>query len=117
VGGSTITQQFAELFLSARTLVRKAQEFLITIYLETLLTKKILEIYLNSVEWGEGVFGAEAAARHYFSTSAQSLNSAQAARLGRDAARANVFEKLPNSPYLASRARFDRATHARSRSS
>ena len=107
VGGSTITQQLAKnLFLSGeRTLVRKAQEFLITIYLETLLTKKrILEIYLNSVEWGEGVFGAEAAARHYFSTSAESLNSAQAARLAVMLPRPKYFEKLPNSPYLASRA-------------
>jgi monofunctional biosynthetic peptidoglycan transglycosylase len=107
VGGSTITQQLAKnLFLSGeRTFIRKAQEFLITVYLETLLDKKrILEIYLNSVEWGEGVFGAEAAAKHYFSTTAQSLTSAQAARLAVMLPRPKYFEKLPNSPYLASRA-------------
>lgn len=107
VGGSTITQQLAKnLFLSGeRTLLRKAQEFLITLYLEGLLPKKrILEIYLNSVEWGEGVFGAEAAARHYFSCSAESLSSAQAARLAVMLPRPKYFEKLPNSPYLASRA-------------
>jgi monofunctional glycosyltransferase len=107
VGGSTITQQLAKnLFLSSeRTFVRKAQEFMITVYLELLLPKKrILEIYLNSVEWGEGVFGAEAAARHYFSTSAQSLSSAQAARLAVMLPRPKYFEKLPVSPYLASRA-------------
>jgi monofunctional biosynthetic peptidoglycan transglycosylase len=107
VGGSTITQQLAKnLFLSSeRTFVRKAQEFMITVYLELLLPKKrILEIYLNSVEWGEGVFGAEAAARHYFSTSAQSLSSAQAARLAVMLPRPKYFEKLPASPYLASRA-------------
>ncbi len=107
VGGSTITQQLAKnLFLSGeRTFVRKAQEFLITLYLETFLTKKrILEIYLNSVEWGEGVFGAEAAARHYYSTSAESLSSAQAARLAVMLPRPKYFEKLPGSPYLASRA-------------
>ena len=65
VGGSTITQQLAKnLFLSGeRTLLRKGQEFALTLLLETLLSKqRILEIYLNSVEWGEGVFGAEAAA-------------------------------------------------------
>ncbi len=65
VGGSTITQQLAKnLFLSGeRTLLRKGQEMLITLTLEAFLSKqRILEIYLNSVEWGEGVFGAEAAA-------------------------------------------------------
>jgi len=107
VGGSTITQQLAKnLFLSSeRTFVRKAQEFLITVYLETLLPKKrILEIYLNCVEWGEGVFGAQAAAKHYFSTSAQSLNAAQAARLAVMLPRPKYFEKLPASTYLSSRA-------------
>ena len=68
VGGSTITQQLAKnLFLSGeRTLLRKGQELLLTLLLERLLNKqRILEIYLNSVEWGEGIFGAEAAARSY----------------------------------------------------
>jgi monofunctional biosynthetic peptidoglycan transglycosylase len=78
VGGSTITQQLAKnLFLSGeRTLLRKAQEALITLALETFLSKsRILEIYLNQVEWGEGVFGIEAAAQHYFRKSAAQLNA------------------------------------------
>ena len=69
VGGSTITQQLAKnLLLSGeRTLVRKGQEIVLTYALERMLSKqRILEIYLNSVEWGDGVFGAEAAAPHYF---------------------------------------------------
>jgi monofunctional biosynthetic peptidoglycan transglycosylase len=107
VGGSTITQQLAKnLFLSGeRTLVRKAQEALITIGLETFLSKRrILEIYLNHVEWGEGVFGIEAAARHYFRKSALQLNAWESARLAVMLPRPRYFEKLPQSPYLAQRA-------------
>ena len=83
-GGSTISQQLAKnLFLSTkRTPWRKAEEAVITVMLENVLTKRrILEIYLNSIEWGNGVFGAEAAARHYFKTSAFNLNPEQAAKL------------------------------------
>lgn len=83
-GGSTISQQLAKnLFLSGhRTPWRKAQEAVITFMLEKLMSKRrILEIYLNVIEWGEGVFGAEAAARHYFHGSARALGPAQAARL------------------------------------
>ncbi|MDP8568924.1 monofunctional biosynthetic peptidoglycan transglycosylase [Methylophilus aquaticus] len=83
-GGSTISQQLAKnLFLSGhRTPWRKAQEVVITFMLEKLMTKRrILEIYLNVIEWGEGVFGAEAASRHYFHGSVQALGPAQAARL------------------------------------
>ena len=83
-GGSTISQQLAKnLFLSGhRTPWRKAQEAVITFMLERLMSKRrILEIYLNVIEWGEGVFGAEAAARHYFHGSASGLGPAQAARL------------------------------------
>lgn len=83
-GGSTITQQLAKnLFLSGeRSYLRKAQEFVITYMLEFWMSKeRIFEIYLNVVEWGEGVFGAEAAARHYFGTSAANLTASQAARL------------------------------------
>jgi monofunctional biosynthetic peptidoglycan transglycosylase len=107
VGGSTITQQLAKnLFLSGeRTLLRKGQEFVLTFMLETLLDKqRILEIYLNSVEWGSGVFGAEAAARHYFRKSASDLNAGEAARLAVMLPRPKYFEKLPNSDYLSSRA-------------
>ena len=107
VGGSTITQQLAKnLLLSGeRTLLRKAQEFVLTMALELLLDKRrILEIYLNSVEWGEGVFGAEAAAQHYYKKSASKLNAYEAARLAVMLPRPKYFEKLPNSGYLASRA-------------
>jgi monofunctional biosynthetic peptidoglycan transglycosylase len=107
VGGSTITQQLAKnLFLSGeRTLVRKGQEFVLTLLLEQLLSKqRILEIYLNSVEWGEGVFGAEAAAQHYFRKPAAKLNAFEAARLAVMLPRPKYFEKLPNSAYLTGRA-------------
>lgn len=78
---------------------------LLTEMLEVLLTKRrILEIYLNSVEWGEGVFGAEAAAQHYFRKPAAQLNAWEAARLAVMLPRPRYFEKLPNSPYLAERA-------------
>lgn len=83
-GGSTITQQLAKnLFLSGhRTPWRKVQEAIITFMLENLMSKRrILEIYLNVIEWGDGVFGAEAAARHYFHGNAKSLGPAEAARL------------------------------------
>jgi monofunctional biosynthetic peptidoglycan transglycosylase len=107
VGGSTITQQLAKnLLLSGeRTLLRKGQEFVLTLALELLLSKqRILEIYLNSVEWGEGVFGAEAAAQHYYRKSAARLTPYEAARLAVMLPRPKYFEKLPGSPYLASRA-------------
>ena len=107
VGGSTITQQLAKnLLLSGeRTLVRKGQEFVLTFLLERLLNKeRILEIYLNSVEWGEGVFGAEAAAQHYYRKSASQLSAYESARLAVMLPRPRYFEKLHNSGYLASRA-------------
>jgi monofunctional glycosyltransferase len=107
VGGSTITQQLAKnLFLSGeRTLVRKGQELVLTYMLEALLSKqRILEIYLNSVEWGEGVFGAEAAAQHYFRKPASKLSIYEAARLAVMLPRPKYFEKLANSAYLANRA-------------
>ena len=107
VGGSTITQQLAKnLFLgSERSLARKGQEFVITMMLEALLSKqRILELYLNNVEWGEGRFGAEAAARHYFRSSAQSLGPYQAARLAVMLPAPKRFEKRPNSAYVAGRA-------------
>ena len=107
VGGSTITQQLAKnLFLSGeRTLLRKGQEFVLTMLLEHLLSKRrILEIYLNNVEWGEGVFGAEAAAQHYFRKPAARLSAYEAARLAVMLPRPKYFEKLPNSSYIAGRA-------------
>ena len=107
VGGSTITQQLAKnLFLgSERSLARKGQEFVITLMLEALLGKqRILEIYLNSVEWGEGLFGAQAAARHYFRTDAASLGVMQAARLAVMPPAPKRFEKRPTSAYVIGRA-------------
>jgi monofunctional biosynthetic peptidoglycan transglycosylase len=105
-GGSTITQQLAKnLFLSGeRTVLRKGQELVIALLLEGLLGKeRILEIYLNSVEWGEGVFGAQAAARHYFRVDAAQLGPQQAARLAVMLPAPKRFEKRPASPYLLSR--------------
>ena len=107
VGGSTITQQLAKnLFLSGeRTFVRKGQEFVLTFWLEALLDKRrILEIYLNNVEWGEGVFGAQAAARHYFHVDASQLGAVQAARLAVMLPAPKRFEQRPGSPYVAGRA-------------
>ncbi len=83
-GGSTISQQLAKnLFLTpTRSYVRKAEEALITVMIEHLWDKRrILEVYLNVVEWGNGIFGAEAAARRYFNIPAAQLGTAQAARL------------------------------------
>ena len=107
VGGSTITQQLAKnLFLaSERNLARKGQEFVIALMLEALLSKqRILEIYLNHVEWGEGVFGAEAAARHYFHIGAVQLSANAAARLAVMLPAPKRFEKRPQSSYVAGRA-------------
>jgi monofunctional biosynthetic peptidoglycan transglycosylase len=83
-GASTISQQLAKnLFLStSKNPLRKLHEALITKEIEWVLGKRrILEIYLNVIEWGDGIYGAEAAARHYFNTSAANLGSDQAAFL------------------------------------
>ncbi len=83
-GGSTISQQLARnLFLSPRkSLLRKLREALITWRMERVLSKKrILELYLNVVEWGEGIFGIEAASRHYYGKPSSELNPVEAARL------------------------------------
>ena len=83
-GGSTISQQLAKnLYLSSqRSLLRKGQEAALTVMLERTLNKRrILEIYLNVIEWGDGVYGAEAASRRYFRKSAAALNANEAAYL------------------------------------
>jgi monofunctional biosynthetic peptidoglycan transglycosylase len=83
-GGSTISQQLAKnLFLSGRrSPFRKIEEAAITVMMEAVMDKqRIFEIYLNVIEWGDGVFGAEAAARHYYHISASQLSPAQAAKL------------------------------------
>ncbi len=107
VGGSTISQQLAKnLFLSGeRTVLRKAQEFVLTFALEAMCSKRrILEIYLNNVEWGEGLFGAQAAARHYFHIDAAQLDAARAARLAVMLPAPKRFERNPGSAYVAGRA-------------
>lgn len=83
-GGSTISQQLAKnLFLSSRKAFwRKGEEALITLMLEQTMSKRrIFEIYLNVIEWGNGVFGAEAASRYYYKTGAANLSAEQAAKL------------------------------------
>lgn len=106
-GGSTITQQLAKnLFLSGeRSYIRKAQEFVITYMLEFWMDKdRIFEIYLNVVEWGNGVFGAEAAAQHYYNLSAANLSQFQAARLAVMLPSPLKFDRNPGSAYLERRA-------------
>ncbi len=106
VGGSTITQQLAKnLFLSGeRTLLRKGQELVLAYLLESTLSKRrILELYLNHVEWGAGVFGAQAASRHYFGKNAAQLSEWEAARLAVMLPKPKWFEKHPDSAYWAER--------------
>ncbi|HYD33928.1 MAG TPA: monofunctional biosynthetic peptidoglycan transglycosylase [Methylophilaceae bacterium] len=105
-GGSTISQQLAKnLFLSTkRTPWRKLQESIITVMLEKMMSKRrIYEIYLNVIEWGDGVFGAEAAARRYFGTSARSLSSYQAARLAAIIPNPRFYDKRGSTRYLGRR--------------
>lgn len=102
-GGSTISQQLAKnLFLSGeRSVLRKGQEALITIMLEAVMDKRrILEIYLNVAEWGEGVFGAEAAARHHYGVSAAALTPWQAARLAAMLPRPRYYDRNRSARYL-----------------
>lgn len=102
-GGSTISQQLAKnLFLSgSRSFIRKGQEAVITLMLESTMDKKrILEIYMNVIEWGEGVFGAEAAARHYFGVSAAQLSREQAAKLAAMVPRPRFYDRNRNAPWL-----------------
>lgn len=83
-GGSTISQQLAKnLFLSGdRSFIRKGQEAVITLMIETTWSKRrVLEVYLNVIEWGNGIYGAEAAARRYYKTSAANLGRDQAAQM------------------------------------
>jgi monofunctional biosynthetic peptidoglycan transglycosylase len=105
-GGSTITQQLAKnLFLSGeRSYYRKGQELIITYMLELCMDKeRIFEIYLNVVEWGVGVFGAEAASNHYYGISAAALAPAQAARLAVMLPKPRFFDKNTGSAYLQKR--------------
>jgi monofunctional biosynthetic peptidoglycan transglycosylase len=103
-GGSTITQQLAKnLFLtSKRSYFRKAQELMIALMIEALWDKRrILEVYLNVVEWGNGVYGAQAGAKHYFGVGASQLSSYQAARMAGMLPAPRYFDQRRNSQYLA----------------
>ena len=105
-GASTISQQLAKnLFLSgSRSWLRKGQEALITWMMErTLSERRILELYLNVAEWGEGVFGAEAAARHHFGVPAAALLPEQAAWLAAILPSPRRYERGRETPYLAAR--------------
>jgi monofunctional biosynthetic peptidoglycan transglycosylase len=104
-GGSTLTQQVAKnLFLSGeRSLLRKGQEAILASMLEAAMDKRrIFEIYLNVAEWGENVFGAEAAAHYYFGVSAANLAPDQAARLAAMLPRPRYYDRNRGSAYLAS---------------
>lgn len=105
-GGSTISQQLAKnLFLSGeRTWWRKAQEAAITVMIETIMSKRrILEIYLNVIEWGNGVFGAEAAARHHFGVAAANLSAEQSAQLAAMVPSPRRYKQGSETPYLRKR--------------
>lgn len=107
-GGSTISQQLAKnLFLSGKkTPWRKLEEAAITVMLEAVMDKRrIFEIYLNVIEWGNGVFGAEAAARHYYRTSAARLSAGQAAKLAAMVPNPRFYDEHRNAPGLARKTR------------
>jgi monofunctional glycosyltransferase len=106
-GGSTITMQLAKnLFLSGeRSYWRKGQEVIITYMLETILDKeRILELYLNVAEWGVGVFGAEAAAKHYFKSSALQLGPSASAKLAAMLPNPRFYDGQRDNRYLLRRA-------------
>ena len=114
-GGSTISQQLAKnLFLSGeRTWWRKAQEALLTVMIETILSKRrILEIYLNVIEWGSGVFGAEAGARYHFGVSCADLSPEQAAEMAAMAPSPRRYSPGRETAYLAKRTEIIRSRMA-----
>ena len=105
-GGSTITQQLAKnLFLSgSRSYLRKGQELILAYMIEFVMSKeRILELYLNVAQWGGNVFGAEAAARHYYRVSASNLSSYQAAQLAAMLPNPVYYDAHRNTSYLRSR--------------
>jgi monofunctional biosynthetic peptidoglycan transglycosylase len=107
-GGSTITQQLAKnLYLSpARSPLRKLRELIIARRLEAALTKRrILELYLNVVEWGDGIYGAEAAARAYFGKPASALDAGEAALLAAALVNARALSPARPTPRLLRRQR------------
>ena len=103
-GGSTISQQLAKnLFLTpSKTWWRKGNEAVITLMLENLWSKqRIFEVYLNVIEWGNGIFGAEAAARHYYGSTAARLGPEQAARLAGMVPNPRFYDRNRGAPGLA----------------
>ena len=105
-GGSTISQQLAKnLFLSERRSPwRKGEEAIITVMIEAVMSKRrIFEIYLNIIEWGDGVFGAEAAARHYYKKNAANLDAWEAARLAAMVPKPRFYDRHRDTNYLARR--------------
>ncbi len=105
-GGSTITQQLARnLYLSPeKSILRKVSEAVITWRIEQTLSKKrILEIYLNVVEWGDGIFGAEAASRHYYGKASSELTPEQAARLASVLPNPRKYNPLGDQRYVLNR--------------
>lgn len=106
-GGSTITQQLAKnLFLSPeRSLLRKGEEAIITLMIEATWSKRrIFEVYINVIEWGNGIFGAEAAARYYYGISATQLGPEQAARLAAMVPSPRYYDRNRNAPGLGRKA-------------
>ena len=106
-GGSTISQQLAKnLFLTpSKTPWRKAQEAVVTLMIESVWSKqRIFEVYLNVIEWGNGVFGAEAAAQHYFGIRAAQLSPEQAARLAGMVPSPRLYDRNRAAPGLAKKA-------------
>ncbi len=106
-GGSTISQQLAKnlLLTPEKTPWRKAQEAVITLMIESTWSKRrIFEVYLNVIEWGNGVFGAEAAARHYFGVSAAQLSAEQAATLAGMVPSPRFYDRNRSAPGLAKKA-------------
>ena len=106
IGASTISQQLAKnLFLSPlRTYLRKVHEVVITLMLELVLGKRrILEIYLNVIEWGDGIYGAEAAAEHYCGKAAAKVKPKEAARLAAMIPMPRFYSRNPKTPYLKQR--------------
>ncbi len=105
-GGSTITQQLAKnlLLLNSRNYLRKGEELLVTFMIEQVMSKRrILELYLNIAEWGTGVFGAQAAARHYYQIDASQLDAYQAARLAAMLPNPRYYDQHRDTRYLNSR--------------
>ncbi len=108
-GGSTITQQLAKnLYLSSeKTYIRKGQEALIALMLELTLSKqRILELYLNTAQWGNRVFGAQAAARHYFGVDADQLSPDQAAQLAVLLPRPSYYDVRGTTDYVQQRSQW-----------